>query len=231
MRKKSDFYFKIILVVLDILALLSAFTIAYILRISLDPRPFHISINAIDFITSIFMTLPLWIVMFYFFGLYDREVYTHPLRNFGRILLASITGIMIMISVTFFTNTPLFPAKLVAGYATGIGFILLMIFRSAANIVRLKLLKRGLGARRVILIGNCDLTHVLADFIETNPLTGFKISGIVAQTQFIPIELKKLRRSSLESALTRDKIDVIIQTDSKNVSEHYQIAQKHYLDF
>ena len=195
MRKKSDFYFKIALVVLDILALLSAFTIAYILRISLDPRPFHISINAIDFITSIFMTLPLWIVMFYFFGLYDREVYTHPLRNFGQILLASITGIMIMISVAFFTNTPLFPAKLVAVYATGIGFILLMIFRSAANIVRLKLLKRGLGARRVILIGNCDLTHVLADFIETNPLTGFKISGIVAQTQFIPIELKKLRRS------------------------------------
>ncbi len=231
MRKKSDFYFKIALVILDILALLSAFTIAYILRISLDPRPFHISINAIDFITSIFMTLPLWIVMFYFFGLYDREVYTHPLRNFGQILLASITGIMIMISVAFFTNTPLFPAKLVAVYATGIGFILLMIFRSAANIVRLKLLKRGLGARRVILIGNCDLTHVLADFIETNPLTGFKISGIVAQTQFIPIELKKLRRSSLESALTMDKIDVIIQTDSKNVSEHYQIAQKHYLDF
>ena len=231
MRKKSDFYFKIVLVVLDIIALLSAFTIAYILRISLDPRPFHISINAMDFITSIFMTLPLWIVMFYFFGLYDREVYTHPLRNFGQILLASITGIMIMISVAFFTNTPLFPAKLVAVYATGIGFILLMIFRSAANIVRLKLLKRGLGARRVILIGNCDLTHVLADFIETNPLTGFKISGIVAQTQFIPIELKKLRRSSLESALTMDKIDVIIQTDSKNVSEHYQIAQKHYLDF
>ena len=49
MRKKSDFYFKIVLVVLDILALLSAFTIAYILRISLDPRPFHISINAIRF--------------------------------------------------------------------------------------------------------------------------------------------------------------------------------------
>ena len=73
MRKKSDFYFKIALVVLDILALVSAFTIAYVLRISLDPRPFHISINALDFITSIIMTLPLWIIMFYFFGLYDRE--------------------------------------------------------------------------------------------------------------------------------------------------------------
>ena len=111
------------------------------------------------------------------------------------------------------------------------GFILLMIFRSMANIIRLRLLKRGLGARRVVLIGNCDLTHVLADFIENNPLTGFKISGIVARAEFIPIELKKLRRSSLESALTRDKIDVIIQTDSKKVGEHYQLAQKHYLDF
>ena len=64
MRKKSDFYFKIALVVLDILALVSAFTIAYVLRISLDPRPFHISINTLNFITSIIMTLPLWIIMF-----------------------------------------------------------------------------------------------------------------------------------------------------------------------
>ena len=231
MQKKSDFYFKVVLVVLDILALLSAFTIAYILRISLDPRPFHVSINALDFITSIAMTLPLWIIMFYFFGLYDRESYTHPLRQFGRILLASVTGIMIMISVTFFTNTPLFPAKLVAVYATVIGFALLMVFRSTANIIRLRLLKRGLGARRVVIVGNCDLTHVLADFIENNPLTGFKVSGIVARAEFIPIELKSLRRSSLESALTRDKIDVIIQTDSKNVSNNYQLAQKHYLDF
>ena len=95
-----------------------------------------ISINALDFITSIIMTLPLWIIMFYFFGLYDRESYTHPLRQFGRILLASVTGIMIMISVTFFTNTPLFPAKLVAVYAAGIGFILLMILRHIINICK-----------------------------------------------------------------------------------------------
>ena len=57
MRKKSDFYFKIALVVLDILALVSAFTIAYVLRISLDPRPFHISINALASL-AIFLLKP-----------------------------------------------------------------------------------------------------------------------------------------------------------------------------
>ncbi len=81
------------------------------------------------------MTLPLWIVMFYFFGLYDRR-FTHPLQV-GRLLFSVNNWNYDYDFRDVLTNTPLFPAKL-AGYATGIGFVLLMIFRSATNIVRLK---------------------------------------------------------------------------------------------
>ena len=67
MRRNSDFYFKLVLIALDTLALIGAFTGAYILRVSLDPRPFQVHIGAITFITSICMVLPLWIVLFSFF--------------------------------------------------------------------------------------------------------------------------------------------------------------------
>ena len=91
MRKKSDIYFKLVLIFLDALALVGAFTVAYMLRITFDPRPIYIQIGAIPFITSIFTILPLWTILFYFFGLYRREVYSHPFRESGRLMLASVS--------------------------------------------------------------------------------------------------------------------------------------------
>ena len=63
MKKNSDFYFKLVLIGLDVLALVGAFTAAYIMRVSLDTRPFHVQIGALEFITSIVLMLPLWVVL------------------------------------------------------------------------------------------------------------------------------------------------------------------------
>lgn len=231
MRKNSDTYFRLLLVILDALALVSAFSAAYILRISLDSRPFHIPIGAIEFITSVGMMLPLWIVLFYSFGLYDRERYAHPLREIWRLALAAICGIMMMISFSFFSSIPLFPAKMVALYALGISFSILLVLRSAANIVRLQLLRRHIGTKRVIIVGNSESTRRLASFIATTPASGFQLSAIVATPQWIPESLLSLRRSSLKSALLREKIDAIIQTDTNGSAAHYSLAQQHYLEF
>lgn len=231
MRKNFDTTFKIILVLLDILALAGSFTAAYVLRISLDPRPFHVSIGAIEFILSVFMIMPIWIVLFYFFGLYNRENYSHPAREFGRIILAAIMGVVLMIAFSFFTNIPLFPAKLVAVYAIIISFVILFILRWSANIVRIKLLSRDIGIKRVAIIGNSTLTSELALFINSRSQTDFRLASIVADKKYIPKELKNFTRSSLSSSLKRDKIDVIFQTDSENPGDNYELAAKHYLEF
>lgn len=231
MRKNSDLRYKFFLIALDSLALIGAFTAAYILRISLDSRPFHTSIGAMEFITSVGMILPLWIMLFYFFGLYDREHYTHPLRDIGRLALAAVCGIMLMISFSFFTNTPLFPAKLVAVYALGISFVILLTLRSIANITRIKLLQHGIGVKRVAIVGNSDLTYSLASFIKESPASGFQVAAVVAKAQFVPPQLRSLHATSLTSALRRYKIDAIIQTDQARISEHYDLAAKHFLEY
>lgn len=231
MRKNHDIIFRFLLVALDCLALISAFTVAYILRITLDPRPFYIHIGAINFITSMITLLPLWVVLLYFFKLYDRKVFTHPLRESGRLLLVAVFGVMIMISFSFFTNIPLFPTKLVAFYAIITSFLILFVFRIGINLVRLWLLSRQIGIKNVIIIGNTPLSGSLAQFISENRSTGFRLVGIIGRTEFIPPGLRGLRISSLSSSLTRLPIDAIIQTDTVDLEKNYAIASKHYLDF
>ena len=231
MRKKSDIYVKFVLMILDALALVGAFTVAYVLRITLDPRPIYINVGGVEFITSIFTILPLWVVLFYFFGMYEREVYSHPFRESGRILLASICGIMLMISFGFFTNTSLFPTKLIALYSLIASFVILLVLRAGANIVRLQLLKRNIGVRRVVVVGNTALTKSLAEAIKRDTTTGFKLVAIASRGEFTPAGLERMRYSSLSTALRQTAIDAIIQTDTNDSDKHYELAEKHYLDF
>ena len=231
MRKQTDIYLKLILIALDILALVASFTAAYILRITLDPRPFYIHIGAIEFITSVLTMLPLWIILFYFFGLYKRDIYSHPYRESGRLLLASIFGVMIMISYGFLTDWQLFPTKLVALYALIISFFILLFLRASLNLIRLRLLKHNIGVRRVALIGNNKLTTSLAELISSDRTTGFKLEAIISRSEFIPKNLKSLSFSTLPTALRQTKIDAVIQTDYDESEKNYEIAEKHYLDF
>ena len=227
MRKQTDIYFKLILIVLDVLALVASFTAAYILRITLDPRPFYIHIGAIEFITSVLTMLPLWIILFYFFGLYKRDIYSHPYRESGRLLLASIFGVMIMISYGFLTDWQLFPTKLVALYALIISFFILLFLRASLNLIRLRLLKHNIGVRRVALIGNNKLTTSLAELISSDRTTGFKLEAIISRSEFIPKNLKSLSFSTLPTALRQAKIDAVIQTDYDESEKNYEIAEKH----
>lgn len=231
MVKNHDTIFRLSLIILDCLALIGAFTAAYILRITLDPRPFYIEIRALEFITSIIATLPLWLVLFYFFGLYNPKVYTHPVREFGRLGLAAVVGVMIMVSFSFFTSTPLFPTKLVAFYAAIISFFILLTLRIGANLVRMWLLSKKIGAKNVVIIGNSDQTRTLAEYIHEHPSMGFNLTGIVARNEFIPISLRNLKVSTLNSALLRLPIDTIIQTDDTDTSKNYNTATQHYLEF
>ena len=163
MRKNHELIFRIFLIALDCFALIAAFTVAYVLRITFDPRPIYIHMGAIEFITSIFTILPLWVVLFYFFGMYTREVYSHPFRESGRILLAAVFGIMLMITFGFFTNTSLFPTKLIALYSLIASFGILLTLRAITNIVRLRLFRRGIGVRKVALVGNAPITTTLVN--------------------------------------------------------------------
>lgn len=228
MKNNGPFIYRLCLALGDILALLLSFTAAYILRVSIDPRPLPAAITSIEFIGTIAALLPLWIILLYILGLYSREVYEYRPKEFGRLIIVAAFGILIMIAVSFFASTPIFPAKLVAIYAFGISFILLASIRTVIKHIRLILLDHGRGALKLLIIGNSPATLSLSEYIADNPRSGYVITGIVANNQYITPVLAGKKFTSLTQSLKNSSPDVIIQTDSARQDEVYKAAVDHH---
>jgi len=215
----------------DSFALLLSFTAAYILRVSIDSRPITSEINSLHFISYIVALLPFWIFILYSLGLYSRETYEYRPKEFGRLLIVAAIGILIMIAFSFFTSTPIFPAKLVAVYAFGISFLLLVSIRTIIKHIRLYLLDRGYGTLNIVIVGNSPATLSLSEYLNKNPRSGYVITGIVANNAYILPTLESKKFSSLTLALKNSHPDVVMQTDTNRQEENYKLAIDHHASY
>lgn len=165
----------------DFLALVAAFVAAYILRVKwavgIDQAP--ITSSGRTFLGVFLLVLPFWILIFALLGLYNYSIYEKRFKEFGRLLIGSFVGLMLVIFWNFLSDKPIFPARLVPIYGFVLGFVFLVIFRNLARIIRVQLFRRDSGLTRVLLIGNTGMTRELADWLANSKRSGYKIVGIV----------------------------------------------------
>ncbi len=71
MKNNASLAYAFLLVIGDFLALLGAFSAAYILRVKFDPRPLIEQIPAQAYFLTFATVFPLWILVHAFIGLYE----------------------------------------------------------------------------------------------------------------------------------------------------------------
>ena len=231
MKQNFPFIYRVFLLTGDVFALLAAFTLAFILRVSLDPRPVAMPVPALTYITLIITLLPLWIAIFAVLGLYTKRNYERRPKEASRLFIAAISGVLLLVTFDFFSKEVIFPAKLVPIYAALISFVLLWIIRAILRAVRLKLYLKGYGVIRIILVGSSDATYYLSKYLASNPHSGYKIVGIVANKKFIFEDLYNRQYRSLSAAISESNPHTIIQTDSEDVTAVYNSAIENHLDY
>lgn len=182
MKNNASLAYAFLLIVGDFLALLAAFSAAYILRVKYDPRPLIEQIPALTYFFAVATVLPLWILVHSFIGLYDQRVYERRYTEIGRLFIGSFLGILVVIGYDFVTRKGLFPARLVPVYGLLLGFGFLVLFRSIAQIVRRSLYEFGIGISNVLIIGNTKATEQIAEAISNTKNTGFKVLAVIAET-------------------------------------------------
>lgn len=210
MKNNASLAFAFLLVVGDFLALLAAFTAAYILRVKYDPRPLIEQIAALPYFYAVATVLPLWILVHAFIGLYNHTVYEKRFSELGRLLVGSFIGILVVIGYDFVTDTQLFPARLVPVYGLFLGFGFLVLFRAFARLLRQSLYSYGIGVNNVLVIGDTATTSEIANSIADTAKTGHRVVGLVGRND------KDFRTfASFEKALQKLKksFDSIIQTE------------------
>lgn len=234
MKKDYGIIFHICLILGDALAIILSFLTAYFVRTHLDQRPFYFESNPLQFLASMLYLLPIYLIILACFGLYKKSIFSGKSRwiEMMRVFLASITGMMAIITRDFFFDLDLFPVRVMALYSAAACFVLLCIFRGAVRFARNIALKHSKNATlAAVIVGNHANTEYLADYISAFPESGFRLAGVVAGVKYIPKDLRNKQYSSLKDAMKKAHPDVVFQTDEKHSDYVYRQTLNHHLAY
>ncbi|MBS7346391.1 MAG: sugar transferase, partial [Candidatus Sacchiramonaceae bacterium] len=232
MKKDKPLIFKLALVISDIAAVILSFGLAYYVRTHIDSRPYYFDYDIRNYIWLAVTLIPLWLLVNFFSGLYDRSIFLYRPKEYGRVFVASIVSIMSMISFEFFTGDDIFPVRVIAIYFVGINFIAMTIGRELIRFFNRVLLRGGVGRQDVLIIGNNNRSAEMAEFFDTHDDYGYNIVGIVARSEFLPKKTKSPRHfATFKEAVGKVNPEIIIHTDVARSEEIYNYAISHHLSY
>lgn len=238
MPTKNTKFYSLILILVDILFLFAAFSLAYVLRVQLDNRPLLAPLYAADYIQAFAVIVPVWILIFASLGLYNSSTYNRRLVEWSKLAIGAFVGILIVIGWEYVSQSYIFPARLATVYALLSSFLLLLLGREILRFTRGLLFRFGVGISRVLVIGTSDATRDIAYTLSDTTNSGYRIVAIAGPSKIIPRELNIEHFSSVESALkqiNKLRISTIIQTDLYENSDRNQkilnAAQTHHISY
>lgn len=232
MKKEPGFIYRIFLLFGDALAIIFSFTFAYYFRTHIDSRPFFFESELVDFALTNLVLLPVWLIILLSLGVYKRSVIERPLALASRLLVASVLGVMSIITYDFFINnttiasSSLFPVRGIAALTAAFCFVTLILERGIISAIRKAFLRHSVGLIRTVIVGDSQNTTQLLMGIW--PETGFKVVGVVASDKYVPEEWKKRQYDSLDTAVKNLRPDAIIHTGGKNIEEVNRVAINHH---
>lgn len=232
MKNNASAVYALFLVVGDFLALVAAFVSAYFLRFKLLPSGGAALIPGRTFVYTILGTLPLWILVHAFIGLYNQEVYEKRFSELGRLAVGAFLGILTVIGYDFMTDGKLFPGRLVPLYGLIIGFTFLFIFRTIARRFRHLLFKYGIGISNILIIGDTTASEQIAHEINDSIHSGQRVLGIVGKQS---ADFAYFRSFTESREILQELPHGIIQTELYKTQELndeiLRYAQEHHIAY
>ncbi len=238
MLTKNSRVYSLLLILIDVIVLFTAFIGAYVLRVHLDQRPLLNEVVAVDYFASALFIVPIWVVIFAVLGLYRAETYNRRLIEWAKIGVGAFIGILLVIGWEYVTRASIFPARLVTVYALVGSFTMLIIGREILRAIRSLMFRYGKGIKRVLLIGTDDTAIDIARSIADTKRSGYKIVAIAGPKKLIPDGMNVIHYSRVEHALKNipaDNITAIVQTKLYESVERNQrilgASQSHHISY
>ncbi len=234
MKNNASLLYSLFMIMSDSLTLLAAFVAAFVLRVSLSATPIITPVPARTYFAITLSLVPIWIIIFSLLGLYNRSVYDKRFSEISRLAIGTVLGVLSIIAVEYFTNDPIFPAKMVPIYAAGLTFILLILSRNIVRLIRQILFRYNFGVSNVLIVGNTDMSVELIDWLGKPQISGYRILATVSGHKHGSIR-HFTSFSEATKALRSKKIDSIMQTelfaDAAKNSEVLTFAQTNHVAY
>jgi len=206
--KKIDLLFAILLIPIDFIMLILAALTAYYLRgesfiTGIKPLIYNLSVG--QYLSWVFLVILIWLFIFAFAGLYAIKSGRKFSEEFAKIFLACSTGVLALI-VAIFIKRELFSSRFIILTAWLLSIVYVTIGRIIIYQIQKYLLKQGLGAKRIIIIGSDKNTEILIKELTEKKYLGYKIvKSYSSFTEDIKQKISNLHK--------KNRIDEIIQAD------------------
>ena len=123
--------------------------------------------------------VPLWVLLFRSYGLYEPQRTGALLSEAGTVLRASATGVVLLIAVTFFERSYSYSRGVVVVFSA-IGPVAIIAFRAAGRLGLRALRRRGRNLRFLLVVGAGRLAEEFVERIQRHPETGLRMLGVLA---------------------------------------------------
>lgn len=206
--KKSELIFNIISIPLDAIMLIFASLFSFYLRqnsISLV-GPIIYGLDLMEFFFTALKVIPVLIIIFAFFGLYNLRGTRNFRSEFGKIFAATSLGLLLVILLFFFDQS-IFPSRFIilSGWVLGIVFV--VVGRFMLRLLQTRLFIAGFGLHNLIVISNSEKqnTDISEAFLDRS--FGYKVTANINFTNEIIQKLSELYKNQ--------RVDEILQADPK----------------
>ena len=229
MKGRFSLFFTVLLMIGDALAIVGAYSIAFILRVKISDTPIATAVAADTYLESLLVLLPFVIIIFSITGLYRTIRNDSALATAGKLLLGAFMAMLFMVFIDYFHPSIIFPAKKVPLYGLVISIVFLAIERSILYLLRYLRNRSNVGLPSVLVIGDNETAKLLVRDIE-RPSSSYRLQGVVGDGR-----LKWTTYKTFDEAVANFLPNIIIQVTStekpKVDSKVLAFAQKNYIDF
>lgn len=220
------------LVALDGLALMEAFALAYMIRFRLGLPFFRDGEGAIGFYTSIILwALPVWLLMFACWRLYDHRALFSGYGEYARVGSACSAGALAVVLISFLYDTPnIARAWLVLVWCTSIVSVWAtrFILRRAVRSLR----ARGHLLTPTIVVGTDGEGIALAEQLMSDPGSGIRVLGLitgVTKRDLLPAAHLPIvgHLSDLEALVEHEGVEqIVIATGALSREEVFDLYER-----
>ena len=214
--KKSDLFFALLRIPVDIVMIFVGFYIAYHLRVRLEIVPaLAPGVGLTDYLHYAAYLMPIWIALIALNGLYYIKRAQGAFREIYRVINASSTAMIFFVLFIFLSKT-LFFSRLILLFTWVFSILTIILGRMIIRWLQNYILKFGIGQKNILLIGDNQTSKSLISHLESTHDLRHNVLGVLnGESNESKFGLRILGNvDQLAEKIKKYKIDEIVLTDT-----------------
>lgn len=204
-RLHNSITFRLALVVGDVIAIMAAYSVAYIIRVKLSDAPIANFVAARPYFFSLLALAPFIVLFFSLIGNYAIDRPQKRTIQVTRVLIGALGAMLFLVTLDYFLLDTIFPAKLVPLYALGLSILFLATSRYLLYFMRWLWWRRDTNRQSVVIIGSSNTARDIATNI-TRRNSGYRVQAVVGSKRH-----SFITHETFKKAVQQHTPDVIIQ--------------------